>query len=417
MKNSKNIDHLYLRKFKDVETTPPDMVWENISSRLPKKERKSNLYPFWVKFAGAAAILALLLNLGLGLYRTSSAQTSVATYSTRQNIEKEIILASTAFNENMFRTSMLLQGLMQDRKETIPENELTKDRSTIQFTNYKLSGVLENYSLASFYNGNSPSVTFPTNKGGVAHTEKNEEGITSGKSEGKDLALVVSEQLAVMETSEDGKSTGRLSISTKVAPVYFDYFGSGSALGNEFSEGGGEVSLSYGVNLAYEISKKIKVRSGINKVDLSYNTRGVGLASAVMAVSSDSRKLPVVLASSGEGSLNRSMGFIEIPLEIEYVLIDEKLGLNLIGGASSLFLDKNSISFDANNSSTYLGQAHNLNNLSFSANLGFGLNYEVLPQFQLNLEPIFKYQLNTFDNASGLNPYYFGVYSGFSFSF
>ena len=92
--------------------------------------------------------------------------------------------------------------------------------------------------------------------------------------------------------------------------------------------------------------------------------------------------------------------------------------MNIIGGGSTLFLNDNMISLNSTDFSTNLGEANNLNNVSFTTNLGVGLDYNISPQFQLNLEPIFKYQLNTFTNTTGsVNPYYFGVYSGFSFKF
>jgi hypothetical protein len=71
-------------------------------------------------------------------------------------------------------------------------------------------------------------------------------------------------------------------------------------------------------------------------------------------------------------------------------------------------------SFESSNS---LGEAHNLNNISFSTNIGMGIDYNISPRFQWNLEPIFKYQLNTFSNTPGVKPYNFGIYSGFSFKF
>ncbi|UJH90246.1 hypothetical protein LZ575_15375 [Antarcticibacterium sp. 1MA-6-2] len=104
-------------------------------------------------------------------------------------------------------------------------------------------------------------------------------------------------------------------------------------------------------------------------------------------------------------------------VELEYVIIDKRVGFNLIGGGSTLFLDENMISLNSSNFSTDLGESNNLNQVSFSTNVGVGLDYEISPQFQINLEPIFKYQINTYTNNTDLNPYYFGVYTGFSFKF
>jgi hypothetical protein len=117
------------------------------------------------------------------------------------------------------------------------------------------------------------------------------------------------------------------------------------------------------------------------------------------------------------GEINQQFGFIEVPLEIEYNLVDRKIGINLIAGGSSLFLDENSIKVNTNNQNTRIGEANNINKVSFSTNVGVGLDYKLTDSFQLNLEPIFKYQLDTFDDAPGVRPFYFGVYSGISFNF
>ncbi len=97
-------------------------------------------------------------------------------------------------------------------------------------------------------------------------------------------------------------------------------------------------------------------------------------------------------------------------------MIDKKVGFNIIGGASTLFLDENSISLKTTDFSTQLGESNQLNNVSFSTNIGLGVDYEISNSFQLSIEPMFKYQINTY-NTSNVNPYYFGVYSGFSFKF
>src|SRR5690606_30344699 len=112
--------------------------------------------------------------------------------------------------------------------------------------------------------------------------------------------------------------------------------------------------------------------------------------------------------------VDQKFGFIEVPMELEFRLIDKKFGLNLIGGASTLFLEENNISMTTAAYTTDLGEAQNLNSLSFSANLGLGVNYQFAPKFRLNLEPLFKYQLKTFNHS---NSYTFGIYSGLSYQF
>ena len=54
----------------------------------------------------------------------------------------------------------------------------------------------------------------------------------------------------------------------------------------------------------------------------------------------------------------------------------------------------------------------------FSTNFGIGLKYGFMKSFEFNVEPTFKYQLNTFSSDAGnFKPYLFGIYSGISYKF
>jgi hypothetical protein len=99
-------------------------------------------------------------------------------------------------------------------------------------------------------------------------------------------------------------------------------------------------------------------------------------------------------------------------------LVNKKLGINLIGGFSTLLLGNNEVSVTANDFEDVLGEANNLSDVSFSTNVGLGLSYQLSRKFKFNVEPMFKYQLNPYtDNSVQFKPYYVGVYSGLSFKF
>ncbi|MGA8855097.1 MAG: hypothetical protein WB492_13055, partial [Christiangramia sp.] len=117
------------------------------------------------------------------------------------------------------------------------------------------------------------------------------------------------------------------------------------------------------------------------------------------------------------GEIKQQFGFIEVPLELEYALIDKKFGLNIIGGGSSLFLDNNRVNLISGDNKTELGEASNINSTSFSTNIGLGMDYKLTDKFSISVEPIFKYQLNTFNNVDNVQPINFGVYSGLNFRF
>ncbi|SFC95294.1 hypothetical protein [Algibacter pectinivorans] len=239
--------------------------------------------------------------------------------------------------------------------------------------------------------------------------------------------------------------TNRWRVAPNAAPVYFNTLNEGSSIDPQFNSNSktGEINMSYGISASYAVNKKLSVRSGINRVNLGYNTNNVVVfqsvgfsskSSALQNVSArgNSSNADVALISSenlnantpdsfaaSNASINQALGYIEIPLEIQYTLSNKKLGVNVIGGFSSFFLNNNEIySEEQNGTRTYLGEANNINNISYSANLGMGLNYKVTKTFDLNLEPIFKYQFNTFNNTSGnFSPFFIGVYTGFSIKF
>jgi hypothetical protein len=127
---------------------------------------------------------------------------------------------------------------------------------------------------------------------------------------------------------------------------------------------------------------------------------------------------PELFNTKVTGNLEQQFGFIEVPMEIEYRLVDKKLGVNVIGGFSTLFLSNNEIYTDIDGQSTLIGEANNINSTSFSANFGVGMDYTLSKQWNINLEPMFKYQINTFNNTSGdFRPFFIGVYTGLSFKF
>jgi hypothetical protein len=265
-------------------------------------------------------------------------------------------------------------------------------------------------------------------------------------------ALTIEEALDKTKDIPEKEKLNRWSIAPNAAPVYFNTLGEGSSIDPQFNSNSksGDVNMSYGISASYAVNKKLSIRSGINRVNLGYNTNNVVVFQSV-GVSSSSilRNVDVNTNSaadaltngntetisiiSGAGfnannvpeslatntSINQSLGYIEVPLEIQYNLLDKKFGVNVIGGFSSFFLSDNKIFSDAEGGGrTFLGEATNINNVSYSANFGLGLNYQMSKKIDLNFEPMFKYQMNTFNNTSGdFKPFFIGVYTGFAIKF
>lgn len=239
------------------------------------------------------------------------------------------------------------------------------------------------------------------------------------------------------------------SISPNAAPTYYNTFSNGSPIDQTFADNTkvGDVNLSYGLNVGYDISKRLTVRSGIHRVDYSYSTKDIALVPSIDGtdlttiafktndVSFDikDRQTPTDIVYSQyqlptsessirekqiEGNLNQRMSYIEVPVELKYAVLDKKLGVNVIGGVSTLLLTENSIILDSPELLAELGEATNINDVSFSTNIGVGIDYKFSDQLEFNLEPMLKYQINSFSGNTGtFRPYSVGVYTGVSFRF
>lgn len=250
------------------------------------------------------------------------------------------------------------------------------------------------------------------------------------------------------ETEVAQNNGNKWSVGPSIAPVYFDSFGNGSPIHSNFvsNSKSGNVNFSYGLMVSYDISKKLSIRSGLHKVDYGYDTNEISFSASLTASTNDqinninyaptSKNLVVrniednkiseqasslefaVQSPARDGRMIQDFGYLELPLEINYALLDRKFGINVIGGLSSLFLVDNSVVLEANGNTVEMGEANNINDVNLSTNIGFGLNYKFSPTLQLNLEPMFKYQLNTFTETSGnFQPFSIGIYTGLNFKF
>jgi hypothetical protein len=248
------------------------------------------------------------------------------------------------------------------------------------------------------------------------------------------------EETAVAEA--EGKN--RWKIKPQMAPLFFNSASEGSPIDADLAENSKSFDndMSYGVGVNYAVTNRLSIRTGVNTVNMKYSTNDVEFSAALdnqqptgTNFSADGPNGNLVIGSSQpasegtsaaelssqklDGSLVQKMGFVEVPLEVSYKLVDRRFGIDLIGGVSTLFLNDNNVSLISDRGfRSNMGEANNLNNISFSTNVGVGFKYRIFDAFEASFEPMFKYQVNTFSNDAGnFKPYFIGLYSGISFSF
>ena len=96
----------------------------------------------------------------------------------------------------------------------------------------------------------------------------------------------------------------------------------------------------------------------------------------------------------------------------------QEIGIDLVGGFSTLLLNNDEVFIETGNFSQSLGSSNNLRSVNFSGNIGVDIDYLLHKNLYINVSPMFKMQTNTFSkNAGSILPYYLGVYTGLNYKF
>lgn len=421
MLERKNIDRVFQENLKDLEIYPNKRVWNNIESQLNGRTPKRPI-ALWKRLSGIAVMVAALLTTGL-IYFNDTTNIPATTESNLSEIEPQ---DSDQINETKLSPVFVKPSTdeLAENKEVEPASR--KSQKTIFVKNPSNKVIVTSNEIASMYT--TIENKYVVDKSDFIEEIEREESIT-------DRIESLPENNIVAVNPEDKK----WSVGPTVAPVFYNSLQNGSPINDALSNNNktSDNALSYGVKINYQVSNRFFIQSGVNKVELAYNTENVNalISSSKNAISNiNSDKPGIILTpvtgsrnervgnelnkSSISGDLNQSIEYFELPIEMKYSLYDKRVGLNVVGGFSTLILSNNSLSMVTQQNVTDLGNASNLNDLNFSGNVGVDLDYKINKSWYLNVAPMFKYQFNTYSGNSGdFRPYYFGLYSGLNYKF
>jgi len=473
MKQKKNIDQLFNERFANHQADPPSHVWDKVQARL-EKDKKDRVIAIWWKAAGVAASLALIFSLA-GLLDTTQSKSIVeqqpevknnSTPSTQIDKAVEINLRQDkprVAASNKAAQNNAIKPQVKSSDNTVSKNKpnvlKTPENAVVKLVVKKDAGVLsKNLGVAVVKPNNSPvilenkditntEVVVPTASSTVIASE---EKISPEEAEKQSIYDAIEEQKQLESKEAVANNTNPQEnlweIAPNIAPVYYNTLSQGSSIDASFADNSqsGDVNISYGIGVRYALSDRLKIRSGISNVALSYSTAGIELGDgpvslALKNIDYASEGIVVIAqdlgtfssqnqdgtfgditpkSTNGEAFINQNISYYEVPLELSYTLFDSAFGLDVIGGVSTLLLGNNEVSVTAGSYNEVLGSANNLSSLSFATNIGLGLHYKMSSKFRLNVEPMFKYQLNPYtDSSVSFKPYYLGVYTGLSFKF
>ena len=405
MRDYKNIDRIFQEKLKDLEVFPPNQSWNSIQKKLAPVSQKKRL-PIWLKFASVAALFLLFFSIGTIYF-----------------------IPESDFSRNFLKEKN--EKTVIDQKDSAPlttSNNKTTDKKITTQSKVTINIDSETDSEISV----------------ISNTDENElnQNSTLNNKNNKNSILVDALNLPLSNGNEEKVkttqvSTGRITVATIFAPIYISSLGDGSGIDSQFKDNAasGNSSYSYGIKFAYKLNNKFSVQSGVNLINLGYTTNNIYVTPGVSVVEFSNLSTnptsvgkPQQFATSklrdlnaidpNKGSLNQVFGYVEIPVELKYSVTDGKLGVNLVGGFSTLLLNKDEVFIETNSITQSLGSSNNLRSINFSGNIGLDVDYSIRENLFINVSPMFKMQTNTFSKNSGsIQPYYLGVYTGLNYKF
>tara|TARA_B100000767_G_C19740471_1_gene525933 strand:- start:125 stop:1414 length:1290 start_codon:yes stop_codon:yes gene_type:complete len=429
MLNKSNIDKLFIDKLKSFQASPDEKVWQKIERKLKKKKQKKGI-PIWWSYSGIAALLIL----GFFLFPISDnefneIENNVVSSPKQLNIKKELL--EKKGNRNLNNANKIYTAEKKIKVSSQKENSSSKKMTHDSKNNFQIA-LLEKNKIKQFI---QPITIHIENTFNIIEPKK-----LKNKTKGLDFSKEVKDNIAMLlnEEKKNAKKKKNWSISPLIGLLNSNSYTKSSPVSSSLSNSTkGDYTYSYGLQVSYQLNRKYSVQTGLHFQEISYQNKNLIVALSNINSSNinfDTRtnfdmielnsnvetsvNISAANIVSRNGNLNQRYGYIEIPIEIKYNLIEKNsFKTELIVGASSLFLNENETTLETESFSSS-GKMNNLNNINFSANLGVIFSYKFDKKWALNFSPMLKSHLNTFNNNSnGFKPYSFGVYSGINLNF
>jgi hypothetical protein len=275
------------------------------------------------------------------------------------------------------------------------------------------------------------------------------------------IQLLLAESGEIPETEEIKQQNWKL--GGEIAPLYSDRSikSSDSYAVDDYNDSeSGIVANAGGIKVSYNAGKRLTVQSGIyysrygqqkNDVETyqsSYSMNSENDSRTILLkiknstgqitglsensegdkyfVSNNNLSPDIAITKSGFSSANGSeyvvkqiFDYFELPLVLKYKIIDGKFDFNLSGGIITNFLFGNKIKVIQNEKVTDIGKTENINDINYQGSVGIGMEYAFSSNFELTLEPRFRYYLNSIERSSqfDVKPYSIGFFAGFNYRF
>ena len=441
-----NIDLVFRNGLKDYEVSPPPDVWENIPSAIGRKKKYMLL---WQSAAAIAVIVSVGALAYMWGYETSKEKFTAELVNVNMinepatPIEIPITAPLVAIHDRTESATETIANIKQEEfePEVVPIVDKLEilyavyaDNSNVDISKRLVAGI-ESFSVIQEPLTTKGSNVFLPDLQSIIYND------------------IYYESVAAVEDN-------RWSILAMASPTYYSQFTTSS---NELSHqikasDQGKASYSGGVGFSYKINGRLSIQSGLYYSaigqELGNITAHSGFAQVNPSKGSNNFKVltanGTVSASNPDiylGSTNvpdrmltkytldvldpvkanlnylsnsifQDLSYLELPLLLRFKAIDRKMGLSFVGGLSYNFLVNNSVYVIDGGGKIPVGTTEGVSNLSLSSSLGMGMEYKISKNLSFNIEPTFRYFINSnADRIVGLHSYALGIFSGVAYKF
>jgi hypothetical protein len=269
--------------------------------------------------------------------------------------------------------------------------------------------------------------------------EKSKTEAASNNFQKKSLPLYFADAGIIKQTPSKESGKGNWGITAEISPSVASENVSG-ATANTTQQS----SMSGGMLASYQVSKRIKVSSGIRFTQMKQDThtsytlsktsgitylqpvdKAANLAGDVSlylpAVSSIvySNGMKTNSTDNFTSDIAQELKYLEVPVQATYKIIDTKLSVGVTGGLSTNFLVVNHAIITQNGINLSNGSTGNIRDVLYSSSAGVEVGYGLANNLILTIEPRLKQYLNSVSSNDQVNykPTQFGIFTGLTFSF
>lgn len=462
---NKHMDKIFREKLGDYRQEPPVEIWDGVKAGIADKSGKKALVLLWRAAAGIALIISAG---GLYFYLNQNHSQNLAGDSA---ITPEHIENSSSSDEKINNSS----GLLPEKRKPVSAMNISSE--ALSYSGNRLKTRTETSAKPSGLKIKLDKITDSTEENTSADIKSGTKIILGAAMLYHAKQDSIPRKTYLMQANWDMLKDNSIAddavknaypgliLSAQVSPTYsYRDIGSNSSTDpSVFNESEtGRLNYSGGLQIGVKTSERLSFHAGIMYARIGYTISGLesfsggqlattgDILSGVeksgagieiknsigsLSAPSPANKLvgvnqaspkgkyeyadlssPVIPTYTADGKVEQLFQYLEVPFLLRYRLIDQKFGMNLLGGLSTNILVANSAVLVTETQNTDLSTS-GIRSFNYLGNLGLGFDYAITKDLLITLEPQFKYFLNSInaDNLISSRPYTFGIFTGVRF--